>query len=198
MLSLPVEICYEISRYLNHRDYIRLRRTCKILSGLDSIQYLYFQSYVESVDLIGNHPKLPSQIRLDNQCLDDDSFLYIAFNGHSGEFLRLYHTKAIDKISVKAKEKAFVAIINNNGLPEMICKLLMDGFVDATLSVTFLDQENQDVEGTALHWACIYDYLDFVQLLLKYDNVDVCSTDSDVVEPIHHAALNGHTESYTF
>jgi hypothetical protein len=80
MLSLPVEICYEISRYFNHRDYIRLRRTCKILSGLDSIQYLYFQNYLESVDLIGHHRKVPSQIRLNNQCLDDDSFIYIAAN----------------------------------------------------------------------------------------------------------------------
>jgi ankyrin repeat protein len=72
----------------------------------------------------------------------------------------------------------------------------MDGSVYATLSVTFLDQEDQDVEGTALHWACSNDYLDVVQLLLQYDNVDVCSTDIHAKEPIHYAARNGHTESY--
>jgi hypothetical protein len=115
MLSLPVEICYDFSRYLNHRDYTRLRQTCKFLLRLDLIQYLYFQSYVKSVDLIGNNPKLLSKMRLNNQCLDDDSFLYIAVNGHSAEFLRLFHTKAIAKISVKAKDEAFVEIINNYG-----------------------------------------------------------------------------------
>jgi hypothetical protein len=102
MLSLPVEICYDFSRYLNHRDYTRLRQTCKFLSRLDLIQYLYFQSYKESTDLIGNNHELLSQIRLDNLYLDDDSFIYIAVNGHSAEFLRLFHTKAIEKISVKA------------------------------------------------------------------------------------------------
>jgi hypothetical protein len=226
MLSLPVEICYDFSRYLNHRDYTRLRQTCKFLSRLDLIQYLYFQSYVESVDLIGNHPKLPSQIRLDNQCLNDDSFLYIAVNGHSGEFLRLFHTKAIDKISVKAKEKAFVAIIYNDGSQEMICELLTDGFVDATLPVTyqyytsrckgtalhelltdgFVDATlpvtyqyyTSRCKGTALHWACMNGYFDLVLLLLTYFNVEVCSKDTKCKEPIHYAAQYGHTESYSF
>jgi hypothetical protein len=194
MLSLPVEICYDFSRYLNHRDYTRLRQTCKFLSHLDLIQYLYFQSYKESVDLIGNNHELLSQIRLDNQCLDDDSFLYIAFNGHSGEFLRLYHTKAIVKISVKAKEEAFVGIINNFGSQEMICELLTDGFVDATLTVTYEWRS----KGTALHWAVMNGYLDAVMLLLKYDKVDVCFQDNNGNEPIHFAAQNGHTESYSF
>jgi hypothetical protein len=149
------------------------------------------------VELIGNHPKLPSQIRLDNQCLDDDSFLYIAFNGHSGEFLRLFHTKAIVKISVKAKEKAFVGIIQNGHSQEMICRLLTDGFVDATLPVDYEFYASHCV-GTALHWACINGYLDAVLLLLKYDKVDVCFQDDNGNEPIHYAADLGHTESSLF
>jgi ankyrin repeat protein len=67
----------------------------------------------------------------------------------------------------------------------MICELLTSGFVDATLRVALLDVDD-DLEGTALHWACMYGYLDVLQLLLKY--VNVCSTDSDVTEPIHYAA----------
>jgi hypothetical protein len=147
--------------------------------------------YIESVDLIGRHPKLPSQIRLNNHCLDDDSFLYIAVNGHSGEFLRLFHTKAIDKISVKAKQKAFVGILQKGHSQEMICGLLTDGFVDGRLRVEYH-------KLTALHWACIHGYIDVVLLLLNYDNVDLCSKDRRGNEPIHYAAQYGHMESYSF
>jgi hypothetical protein len=58
------------------------------------------------------------------------------------------------KISVKAKEKAFVGIIDNDGSQEMICALLTDGFIDATLPVTY-QFSNLRREGTALHWACM-------------------------------------------
>jgi hypothetical protein len=209
MLSLPVEIRYSISRYLNHRDYIRLRRTCKFLLRLDSIQYLYFQSYKESVDLIGNNPNLLSQIRLNNQCLDDDSFVFIAVNGHYREFHRLIQTNKWVKISSKAKDEAFVEIIQNSNFTdvlniyendhsqEMICELLNDGFVDATLSV-ILPFVDEDFETTALHWACVKGYIDVFQVLLKYVNVDVSSRDDLEYEPIHYAAQYGHTESYSF
>jgi ankyrin repeat protein len=213
MLSLPAEICYDFSRYLNHRDYTRLRRTCKFLSRLDSIQYLYFQSYKDSADSIGNDPELLSQallsqIRLDNQCLDDDSFLYMAINGHSAEFIRLFQTNACVNISTKAKDEAFIEIIENFNSKDMICELLRDGLVNATLSVTLAvpfsviaeDEEDEELHnrGTALHWACINGYVDVVQLLLKYDNVDVSSKDNHDNAPIHYAADVGHTESFSF
>jgi hypothetical protein len=141
---------------------------------------------------MGNNPKLLSQIRLDNQCLNDDSFLYIACNGHSDQFVRLFHTKALVNITVKAKDEAFVAIIENGHSPEMIYLLLNEGFVNATLSVN----DGLNPRSTALHWACSNGYSDIVMLLLKYDNVDVCSKDHYDNEPIHYAAEFGRTESY--
>jgi ankyrin repeat protein len=192
MLSLPIEIRYLLSKYLNHREYTRLRLTCKFLSRLDTIHYLYFKSYVESV--ANNHnPKLLSQIRLDNQCLNDASFLFIAAHDHSGEFIRLFQRKACMNISTIAKDQAFVGIIDNGHSPKMICELLKDGFVNATLSVYC--KPNQT---TALHWACMNFYMDAALLLLNYDNVDVCSNDNFGNEPIHYAAELGHTESYSF
>jgi hypothetical protein len=196
MQSLPIEICYDFSRYLNHRDYNLLRQTCKFLSCLDSIQYLYFQSYKESAHL--NDPELLSQIRLDNQCLDDDSFIYIAVNGHSYEFIRLFHTTAIVKISPKAKNDAFAAIIKNRNSHEMIFDLLKDGFINAKISFDFKYRGESKYQATVLHWACLYDYMDVVLLLLKYDNVDFCSKDHCGDEPIHHAAELGHTQSHPF
>jgi hypothetical protein len=82
----------------------------------------------------------------------------------------------------------------------MICELLNDGIVNATLSVIFEDEEYQYevCESTALHWACMNGYLDVVQLLLKYDNVDVCCRDNHCNESIHYAAEFGHNESYSF
>jgi ankyrin repeat protein len=80
----------------------------------------------------------------------------------------------------------------------MICELLKDGFVDAALPVTLFNVDEEYCEGTALHWACRNGYFDLVLLLLTYFNVDVCSEDTFGNEPIHDAAQNGHTESYSF
>jgi hypothetical protein len=79
----------------------------------------------------------------------------------------------------------------------MICALLTDGFVDATLPVTYQSYALH-CKGTALHWACIQGDFDLFLLLLKYVGVDLCSKDTFLYEPIHHAAQNGHTESYSF
>jgi ankyrin repeat protein len=75
----------------------------------------------------------------------------------------------------------------------MICELLTDGVIDATLPVIY-----EYREGTALHWACSNGYFDLVLLLLTYFKVDVCSKDTNGNEPIYYAAQNGHTESYSF
>jgi ankyrin repeat protein len=146
---------------------------------------------------MGNNPKLLYQIRLDNQCLNDDSFLYIACNGHSSEFIRLFQRKVCMNISTVAKDQAFVSIIENGLSPEMICELLKDDFVNAAVSVLYEDDGNE-YKATALHWSCMFGYPDVVKLLLKYDNVDVCFKDINHDAPIHYAAQFGHAESYSF
>jgi hypothetical protein len=113
------------------------------------------------------------------------------------------HTTACFKISAKAKEKAFVEIIENGRPQEMIYELLTGGFVDATLPVTmFSDVAIEYYKSTAFHWACMNGYLDIVMILLKYDNVDIRSRERFVSEPKHfdyeplvERYLNGITSS---
>jgi hypothetical protein len=199
MLTLPVELCYAVTRYINHYDYMQLRRSCRSLSRLDSVQYLYFKYYKESTSLVANHPEVHSQIRLDSRSLDDESFVFIAHKGHSVEFVRLFQMNGFVDISTKAKENAFVGIIENGHSHEMICELLKDGVVDAgALRVDINTSEIFYRQSSALHWACVYGYIEIVLLLLQYKNVDVCVEDKHGITPIHIAAIFGHSIGYSF
>jgi hypothetical protein len=190
MFSLPVELCYSISLYLNHRDYLRLRCSSKFFSKLDPVQYLNFKSYQESVDILSELLYGTVRIKLDSQSFNNDSFIYIALEGHVKEFVRLLRTPASKRISVYAKEFAFIVIIEMGHPHEMIIELLKEGSVNASIPVSFdiPHSLNHIEEGTALHWACAYGFLEIVQLLLKDKKVDVCAKDLCDIQPVHLAA----------
>jgi hypothetical protein len=189
MLSLPLELYYLFSRYLNHRDYQRLRRTCKSFSQLHKIQFLTFKKYRETVNIYNRLLCETTRIRLDSQSFDDESFVYIAANGHSGEFIRLLQTKeCANIISPKAKNEALSIIINKGYPKEMVCELLKNGCVDASQTIS-------DITGTLLHWACRQGYIEIVVILLKYPKVDPCAKTFGDRQPIHYAASLGHTNS---
>jgi hypothetical protein len=162
------------------------------------IQFLYIKAYKETVDIYGIKLRNNTRIRLDSKSINEDEFMFIAVKGHSDEFVRLFRTKAMVKISTEAKDKAFVEVIKNGHSKEMICELLKDCVVNATISFEFKYHIESQYRSTALQWACLYDYIDVVLLLLKYDNVDISAKDGCSNQPIHYAAALGHTESNSF
>jgi hypothetical protein len=106
MISLPLELCYSFCRYLNHRDYMCLSRTCKQLSYLHKIQFLYFKAYKQTIDIYGQKLRGITRIRLDSQSICDESFMCITYNGHCDEFVRLFQINACNQVSLQAKEFA--------------------------------------------------------------------------------------------
>jgi hypothetical protein len=120
MLSLPLEIFYSVSDYIGVRDYHRLRQSCKFLLRLNTVKYLDFQRYKENVSIYGMKLRENRRISLYNQSINDESFIFLAVNGHSAEFLRLLKTNACDKISVKAKQLAFTDILEYDFPQDMI------------------------------------------------------------------------------
>jgi ankyrin repeat protein len=129
-----------------------------------------------------------TRIKLEAQSLDDESFLYIAAHGHSGEFIRLLQLNAgANIISPKAKNEALSLIVNKGHPKEMVYELLKNGRVNASRTISFI--------GTLLHWACVHGYIEIVGLLLKYPDVDPCAKTSGDRQPIHLAVSQGHTKS---
>jgi hypothetical protein len=198
---LPLELCFAIARYINHRDYRALRNTCGALYRMAPVQFVYFKCYKESVLIYNELLRRTPRIRLDTHSLDDESFVYIAVKGHSNEFIRLLQSNANDNISAKAKNNSLTEIIKNGHPPEMVCELLKDDCVNASMHVSFIYRELKESKyngGTVLHWACIYGYADVALQLLKNPKVDVCAKAIDECHPIHHAASIGHTDSNLF
>jgi hypothetical protein len=62
-----------------------LRLSCKALSYIHTIQFLYIKAYKETVDIYGHKLRNNTRIRLDSKSINDDEFMYIAVIGHSGE-----------------------------------------------------------------------------------------------------------------
>jgi hypothetical protein len=157
---------------------------------LDPVQYANFKSYQASVDILSEKLNGTVRIRLDSQSLNNDSFIYIALEGHVNEFIRLLKTPAIKRISRYAKDFAFIVIIELGHDHEMIKELLKEGSVNTSIPVSFdvPSQINHIEEGTALHWACANGFIEIVQLLLDDKNVDVCAKDLCDIQPVHLAA----------
>jgi hypothetical protein len=92
-------------------------------------QFLYFKKYKETVDIYGRKLRVSAMIRIDSQSISDESFTYIAANGHSEEFVRLFKTNAFAQISLETKELALSVIIRKYFPQEMIFELLKDGLL---------------------------------------------------------------------
>jgi ankyrin repeat protein len=163
------------------------------------VQYLDFNSYKQTVNTIKNHTQLLKRIRLHKNSLHDDSFVYIALNGHYQQFIRFFTIKSLRNISVIAKNAAFAGILKNGHRQEMICELLKDACVNISLILTFKHIASGYIRerGTILHWACMHGHIEVVSLLLKYDNVDF-HVKLNGYEPIHFAVIFGHIQSYSF
>lgn len=163
ILTLPLEIYYAISLWLNHKDYISLRLTCSYIRNLNPVQTLFYPGYIQSTDLFHDLIIQPNpKIKLDFYALNDESFIFIAECGHAIEFIRLLRLLKIKStehviVSSEAKEIAFKIIIQNEYPPEMLLELLLDGHVDPSIRVEFNVAGECIEEGTALHW--VFDLL---------------------------------------
>jgi hypothetical protein len=94
---------------------------------MHKIQFLHFKQYKETVEIYGRKLRVTTRIRINSQSVNDESFTYIAVNGHSEEFVRLFKTNAFAQISLETKEFAQSEVIRNRFPQEMIFELLKDG-----------------------------------------------------------------------
>jgi hypothetical protein len=165
MTFLPFELVYSVSRNISVKEYHRLRQTCTMLSRLDTVKYLDFPSYKEEVNFHALKLRENRRISLNNKRINDESFIFIAVNGHSHEFIRLFHTKALNEISINAKQFAFIALLRQHLFPqEMICELLKNGCVDPTVI--------NNIGNNCLHISAREGYDKVVKLLLDDPRMD--------------------------
>jgi hypothetical protein len=154
---------------------------------MSAIQFLYFKQYKETVDIYGIKLRGTTRIRIDIQSITDESFIYIAVNGHSDEFVRLFKSNACDRISLETKEFALSEIIRKGFPQEMIFELLKDGCVDPMVMRSY----NRGY-GNCFHLSAMYGYDCIVKLLLEDGRIDPSVVDNDGDNCLHFSAMNGH------
>jgi hypothetical protein len=117
--------------------------------------------------------------------INDESFTYIAVNGHSEEFVRLFKTNAFAQISLETKEFVLTEVITNYFPQEMIFELLKDGCVDPMASYN-------GGFGNCLHLSALNGYEGIVMILLEDNRIDPSVVNNNGSNCLHLSAMNRH------
>jgi hypothetical protein len=154
---------------------------------MSAIQFLYFKQYKETVDIYGIKLRGTTRIRIDSQSITDELFIYIAVNGHSDEFVRLFKRNACDRISLESKEFALSEIIRQEFPQEMIFELLKDGCVDPMVMRSY-----SGGYGNCLQVSAWNGHNSIVKLLLDDCRIDPSAVDNNGYNCLHLSAKNGY------
>ena len=102
-------------------------------------------------------------MKLNLDDLDNDLFIYLAEEGHSPQFRRIFTSpRHSNSISNKAKSLAYMKIINHEHDPQMVIAILSDGKVDPNVVVA-----NSPYQLTSLMWAERNGHVELIKYLLS-------------------------------
>jgi Ankyrin repeats (many copies)/Ankyrin repeat len=174
LCTLPLELVYGVTRWLEYTDYVKLRACSKWLSSLTESPTLVFEAYRKSIESTISRP-----IKLDLEYISEESLLFLASCGHVDQFNRALKLRS-HIIPVSAKERALAEVILHDQSPEMVMTLLKDSSVNPAIKVSFMLKEHLFVSnGSVLNWACMHGHVELVRLLLLDDRVDVNAKDEE-------------------
>lgn len=198
--NLPPEILSEITLYIPLTYFNRLRCVSKVFREyLDVVPTLYFQAYVDSVEmLVHKNIQFNSnrRIKLHISSVDDRALRYLVEQNHVHEFIRSLQPWKSHLTSKLAKQDAFITIIKNNGDPQMIRVLLENFDVDPCQYVIYNTKRTTSVYvGQLIHWASEHGHQDLIAYLLEDPRIDVRAKDNFHDEAIHIMASCGHLDS---
>jgi ankyrin repeat protein len=195
-----LDACFIIARYLDLDGYIRLRAANRLLHRLLEVPTVSFASYQRSTVTFGDILRGRSRIRLDIHQACDETFIFLATNGHAEEFVRILNLKS-SKISTQAKQTALSVIVELDHSPEMVEALVKDNSVDLNEHVYFvlerdgLNRASISGHANVLHWASLHGYLELMYLILQKELVDIRVKDQDGQNILHYAARGGQLET---
>jgi ankyrin repeat protein len=196
--SLPLELIYEISKYISVKDYYHLRGANKTLSNLAAIAMLDSNEYIKTTQSYGI--KFFAQgihmINLKLLSLNDEVLLFMASNNHAFQFMRCINSKQSNLVSKFTKQTCLDKIIKLNLDHGMVIALLQNNDVNADCPVSFMFGATLLQNGTILQWACLHGHSKLVDLLLSDGSVDISARSSIGWSAIHFAAYNGQIDIF--
>jgi hypothetical protein len=102
--ALPFELICHIVKWMDLSDYHQLRRCSKSLNKMDNIPSISFLAYKQSTPFIKNNDY---RMKLDLDFVNDRSFIYMAYHGHTKECHRLLSSRNAFRITKAAKIEVF-------------------------------------------------------------------------------------------
>lgn len=219
MNQLPIELVYEITKFMPLKVYSKLRATSKTMRELlCPVPLLSFSAYAEStleygdVDLasLSNDSAEAVQvaasgksflresirIKLDYDYISNSTFLFLAKHGHCHELIRIMQSRKGSRISSSAKLIAMQLTFKFNYNPELIYFILRNEPVDANnpgLIYQFLKNKFD-----ALKWCSSNGHLDCLKLLIEKFGADVNQGDLKGRKAVHFASSAGYSNCLAY
>jgi hypothetical protein len=188
MDELPLEIIYKVAKLLSVIDYFCLRGcNSKTLRMRQTVE-VGWDEYKQLAEKHRNLIATSHKISLQSEHLNDDSFCYLAKNGHKFESVRILESRHAENIPFESKKTAYLILARYSSPPEMVVCLLRDGHV-SDCKVEWCES------WIGLHAACANNgTLRDVETILTMHHLDVSKRTITLRLPQHYAAIRGRTD----
>lgn len=179
---LPLELLQEIANNLPLNQYQAFKSCSKSLRRLNKIPFLNFHAYKETTRYFKqiNRPIQTSccrmHLNIDHIC--DESFAFLAFNGHLEVSTVLNRNP--NAVTKDMKLKAYQWIImedSSESSVKLLISLLKDGNIDPNLTIQFKCLQQEVVQGKSIFWACYRNHTNLVETLLTFNSLDFTCKD---------------------
>jgi Ankyrin repeats (3 copies) len=194
---LPLELLHIVTKMLTLQDYTRLRAISRSMRSLDVVPSLSYKSYRQSTIHYKVRLRNGLRMKLVWNAINDESFLYLATNGHADETARILTSHKQHLISMPLRESAYFIAVEHGFTNTIIA--LLDSHVSPALEIPF--ETIFPIKAKILQWACYHGQHRLLVYLIERGHSRELTRRYDELcqwNCLHFAAAGGEVQTFQY